>query len=130
MSILETIKTPADLRALPVDRLGEVAAEIRAAIIDQVSHRRAPGAQPRRRRADHRAALRLRLQARPPAVRRGAPVLPAQAADRRLPLLAKLRTREGMGGFPSRSRASMTCSGWGTRGRGFRRPSAWRAATR
>ncbi len=37
MSLLDTIQSPADLRALPVDRLGELSDEIRAAIIERVS---------------------------------------------------------------------------------------------
>ena len=37
MDLLKTITTPADLRRLPIDRLPELAAEIRTAIFDQVS---------------------------------------------------------------------------------------------
>ncbi len=37
MAILETLRTPADLKRLPAERLPEVAAEMRRAIIEQVS---------------------------------------------------------------------------------------------
>ncbi len=37
MSLLESIQSPADLRALPVDRLAELSEEIRGAIIERVS---------------------------------------------------------------------------------------------
>ncbi|MFN5957299.1 MAG: 1-deoxy-D-xylulose-5-phosphate synthase N-terminal domain-containing protein, partial [Planctomyces sp.] len=37
MTILPTLKSPADLRKLPIERLPEVATEIRQAIVEQVS---------------------------------------------------------------------------------------------
>ena len=62
MGLLETIKSPADLKALPAPRLdrarrGDPRLPRRVGVQD----RRPPRPQPRRRRADHRAAPGLRL---------------------------------------------------------------------
>jgi len=101
MSILETIKTPGDLRALPVERLGEVAAAIRGAIIDQVS-RTGGHLAPNLGVVELTIALhyvfdlthdRLLFDV-------GHQCYPHKLLTGRLPLLAKLRTREGMAGFP------------------------------
>jgi 1-deoxy-D-xylulose-5-phosphate synthase len=37
MALLDSLRTPDDLKRLPIERLDELAAEIRAAIIGQVS---------------------------------------------------------------------------------------------
>ncbi|GJM18396.1 MAG: 1-deoxy-D-xylulose-5-phosphate synthase 1 [Phycisphaeraceae bacterium] len=101
MTLLETIKTPADLRALPVERLDEVAADIRAAIIDQVG-RTGGHLAPNLGVVELTIALhyvfdfahdRLLFDV-------GHQCYPHKLLTGRLPLLDKLRTREGMAGFP------------------------------
>ena len=87
MSILETIQSPADLRALDVRfdraRRRDAGRDFRC----RLQERRASGLQPRRGRADHRPSLHLRLRPlsrRPgsPAVGRRASKLFAQTAHR------------------------------------------------
>ncbi len=101
MSILETIKTPADLRALPVERLDEVAAEIRERIIAQVSKTGGHLA-PNLGVVELTIALhyvfdfghdRLLFDV-------GHQCYPHKLLTGRLGLLDNLRTRDGMAGFP------------------------------
>ncbi len=101
MSILETIKSPADLRALPVERLDEVAVDIRERIIAQVS-RTGGHLAPNLGVVELTIALhyvfdfghdRLLFDV-------GHQCYPHKLLTGRLDLLDKLRTREGMSGFP------------------------------
>jgi len=108
--LLETIQSPADLKKIPAHRLPEVAAEIRAAITEQVMKTGghfAPnlgvveltiamhyvfdiGPQP----DEHgRGGDRLLFDV-------GHQCYPHKLLTGRLPLLGKLRTRDGMAGFP------------------------------
>ena len=74
---------PADLRGLDDAQLAELAAEIRDALIATCAPRgRPPRPEPRRGRADPRAAPGLRLPARPDRLRHRPPGLRAQDADR------------------------------------------------
>jgi len=104
MAILDQIKSPKDLRKLPVDRLNELAAEIRAAIIDQVS------------RSGGHLAPNLGVVELTIAMHRvfdfshdrllfdvGHQCYPHKMLTGRAGLLGKLRTREGMSGFPEPS---------------------------
>ena len=102
MSLLDSIREPADLRRLSRAELDGLAREIRDFLVDRgVQHRRPPRPQPRRGRAHPRAAPGLRLAAgpdrlghRPPGVRAqdrhrpGRRVRPAAAGRRavRLPV--------------------------------------------
>ena len=101
MTRLEKIRTPADLRALPVDALPELADEIRQAIIDQVS---ATGGHlaPNLGVVELTIALhyvfdfahdRLLFDV-------GHQCYPHKLLTGRLPLMAKLRSKGGMSGFP------------------------------
>ncbi|MEL6741809.1 MAG: 1-deoxy-D-xylulose-5-phosphate synthase N-terminal domain-containing protein, partial [Planctomycetota bacterium] len=101
MTRLETIRTPADLRALPADALPELADEIRQAIIDQVS---ATGGHlaPNLGVVELTIALhyvfdfahdRLLFDV-------GHQCYPHKLLTGRLPLMAKLRSKGGMSGFP------------------------------
>lgn len=101
MNILPTIKSPADLRRLPIDRLPELAAEIRAAIADQV--RKSGGhLAPNLGVVELTIALhyvfdfahdRLLWDV-------GHQCYPHKLLTGRYPKLAGLRTRDGMAGFP------------------------------
>jgi 1-deoxy-D-xylulose-5-phosphate synthase len=101
MSILATIKSPSDVRALPVERLTDLAAEIRAAIIERVSQVGGHLA-PNLGVVELTIALhyvfdfahdRLLFDV-------GHQCYPHKLLTGRLPLLDRLRTREGMAGFP------------------------------
>ncbi len=101
MALLETIQSPADLRALSPDQLPQVAQEIREAIINQVS---ATGGHlaPNLGVVELTIAMhyvfdfasdRLLFDV-------GHQCYPHKLLTGRLPMLKKLRTREGMAGFP------------------------------
>ncbi len=101
MAILEELKGPDDLRKIPVERLGELAAEIRAAIIDQVS-RTGGHLAPNLGVVELSIALhyvfdfshdRLLFDV-------GHQCYPHKLLTGRLGLMSRLRTREGMAGFP------------------------------
>jgi 1-deoxy-D-xylulose-5-phosphate synthase len=101
MSILSTLSGPEDLRALPVERLPEVASEIREAIIAQVSKTGGHLA-PNLGVVELTIALhyvfdfahdRLLFDV-------GHQCYPHKLLTGRQRLLDKLRTREGMAGFP------------------------------
>lgn len=104
MTLLESIKTPADLRALPVERLAEVAADIRHAIIEQVK-RSGGHLAPNLGVVELSIALhyafdfasdRLLFDV-------GHQCYPHKLLTGRLPLLGGLRTSEGISGFPEPS---------------------------
>ena len=104
MTLLETIKSPADLRKLPVDRLPEVAADIRKAICDQIS-RSGGHLAPNLGVVELTIAMhyvfdfgfdRLLFDV-------GHQCYPHKLLTGRLPLLANLRTSKGMSGFPEPS---------------------------
>jgi len=104
VKILPGIQSPADLRALSVDQLPELAQEIREAIIEQVS-RSGGHLAPNLGVVELSIALhyvfdfahdRLLLDV-------GHQCYPHKLLTGRLPLLSKLRTREGMAGFPEPS---------------------------
>ena len=83
MSLLSAIQGPADLKRLRRDQLPQLAQEIRDRLIeccldDRWSHR----CQPRRRRADHRAALRVRFAQGQDRLGRGPPGVRLEAAHR------------------------------------------------
>ena len=101
MGILETLASPSDLRALPVERLGELAGEIRHAICDQVS-RTGGHLAPNLGVVELTIALhyvfdfghdRLLFDV-------GHQCYPHKLLTGRYPLLGKLRQRDGMAGFP------------------------------
>ncbi|MFG0275892.1 MAG: 1-deoxy-D-xylulose-5-phosphate synthase [Phycisphaerales bacterium] len=101
MTLLESIKTPADLRALPVERLPEVAADIRHAIIEQVK-RSGGHLAPNLGVVELSIALhytfdfasdRLLFDV-------GHQCYPHKLLTGRLPLLSGLRTSDGISGFP------------------------------
>ncbi len=101
MKLLPEIKTPADLRALSVDQLPELAAEVRQAIIEQVS-RTGGHLAPNLGVVELTIALhyvfdfghdRLLFDV-------GHQCYPHKLMTGRLPMLANLRTSEGMAGFP------------------------------
>ncbi|MCH8269742.1 MAG: 1-deoxy-D-xylulose-5-phosphate synthase [Planctomycetes bacterium] len=102
MSILESIASPADLRRLPVERLPELAAEMRTVICDQVS-RTGGHLAPNLGVVELTIALhyvfdfahdRLLFDV-------GHQCYPHKLLTGRLPMLASLRTRKGMSGFPA-----------------------------
>jgi 1-deoxy-D-xylulose-5-phosphate synthase len=104
MTLLESIKTPADLRALPVERLAEVAEDIRHAIIEQVK-RSGGHLAPNLGVVELSIALhyafdfasdRLLFDV-------GHQCYPHKLLTGRLPLLGGLRTSEGISGFPEPS---------------------------
>jgi 1-deoxy-D-xylulose-5-phosphate synthase len=101
MTLLPTIASPADVRALPLDRLPELAAEIRAAIIAQVQ-RSGGHLAPNLGVVELTLAMhyvfdfahdRLLFDV-------GHQCYPHKLITGRYDKLAKLRTREGMAGFP------------------------------
>ena len=101
LTLLPTIQSPTDLRALPMDRLPELAAEIRHAICDQVS-RSGGHLAPNLGVVELTIALhyvfdfshdRLLFDV-------GHQCYPHKLLTGRYPLLANLRTRSGMAGFP------------------------------
>ncbi len=101
MTLLETIKSPADLRKLPVERLPEVAADIRKAICDQVSISGGHLA-PNLGVVELTIAMhyvfdfawdRLLFDV-------GHQCYPHKLLTGRLPMLKNLRTSAGMAGFP------------------------------
>lgn len=104
MTLLETITGPQDLRQLTVEQLGQLAQEIREAIIGQVS------------RTGGHLAPNLGVVELTIAMHRvfdfgfdrllfdvGHQCYPHKLLTGRYPLLSKLRTREGMAGFPEPS---------------------------
>ncbi|MBL0926067.1 MAG: 1-deoxy-D-xylulose-5-phosphate synthase [Phycisphaerales bacterium] len=101
MALLETIQSPADLKKLSVDQLGVVAQEIREAIFQQVSKVGGHLA-PNLGVVELTLALhyvfdfahdRLLFDV-------GHQCYPHKLVTGRLPMLANLRTRQGMAGFP------------------------------
>ncbi|MEO0483268.1 MAG: 1-deoxy-D-xylulose-5-phosphate synthase [Planctomycetota bacterium] len=101
MGLLETIHSPADLRALPIERLPEVAQEIRDAIVGQVSQSGGHLA-PNLGVVELTIAMhyvfdfghdRLLFDV-------GHQCYPHKLLTGRQDMLPKLRTREGMAGFP------------------------------
>ncbi|MEC9374003.1 MAG: 1-deoxy-D-xylulose-5-phosphate synthase [Planctomycetota bacterium] len=101
MKILPTINSPADLRKIPVDRLPDLAAEIREAICSQVS-RTGGHLAPNLGVVELTIAMhyvfdfshdRLLFDV-------GHQCYPHKLLTGRLPLLDNLRTRNGMAGFP------------------------------
>ncbi len=101
MAILETLRTPADLKRLPAERLPEVAAEIRRAIIEQVS-RTGGHLAPNLGVVELTVALhyvfdfghdRLLFDV-------GHQCYPHKLLTGRASMLSGLRTRAGMAGFP------------------------------
>src|SRR6187455_2305941 len=101
MTILPTIQSPADLKKLAVEQLPQLAAEIRRAICDQVS-RTGGHLAPNLGVVELTIALhyvfdfgqdRLLFDV-------GHQCYPHKLLTGRLPLLGKLRQREGMAGFP------------------------------
>ncbi|MFO0873192.1 MAG: 1-deoxy-D-xylulose-5-phosphate synthase N-terminal domain-containing protein [Phycisphaerales bacterium] len=132
LRILPTIQTPDALRALPIDRLPELAAEIRHAICDQVS-RSGGHLAPNLGVVELTIALhyvfdfghdRLLFDV-------GHQCYPHKLLTGRLPLLANLRKRNGMAGFPEpRESAYDPFPRWATPERRSRPPWGWPAATR
>jgi 1-deoxy-D-xylulose-5-phosphate synthase len=101
LTLLPKIQTPADLRRLPISALPEVAAEIRWAICDQIS-RSGGHLAPNLGVVELTIALhyvfdfshdRLLFDV-------GHQCYPHKLLTGRYPLLAKLRLRDGMAGFP------------------------------
>lgn len=101
MGILESIRSPHDLRAIPIDRLPEVAGEIREAIVSQVA-RSGGHLAPNLGVVELTLALhyvfdfshdRLLFDV-------GHQCYPHKLITGRLALLPHLRTRQGMAGFP------------------------------
>ena len=96
MPVLDSIHGPDDLKALRAEQLPALAEEIRTFLVDvRLQDRRAPRPQPRRGRADHRAAPGLRLAARHDRLRHRPPVLRPQAAHRPARLHQAARSRAG-----------------------------------
>ena len=104
-SLLGSINDPADLKRVDAAELPDLAQEIRDFLVDcGVAHRRAPRAEPRRRRADHRAAPGVRLAARRDRLGHRSPGLRPQAADRPAGRTSTaLRQADGLSGYPSRA---------------------------
>ncbi|MCB9846400.1 MAG: 1-deoxy-D-xylulose-5-phosphate synthase [Phycisphaeraceae bacterium] len=107
MGLLDTISSPADLRSLPVERLDELAAEIRELIIGQVS-RVGGHLAPNLGVVELSLALhyvfdfshdRLLFDV-------GHQCYPHKLVTGRAGLISGLRTREGMAGFPAPSESS------------------------
>ena len=101
LKLLPTIRTPADLRALSIDHLPTVAAEIRHAMAEQIKKSGGHFA-PNLGVVELTIALhyvfdfghdRLLFDV-------GHQCYPHKLLTGRLPMLSKLRTREGMAGFP------------------------------
>jgi len=101
VKILPSIQSPADVRALPIEQLPELAQEIREAIIDQVS-RSGGHLAPNLGVVELSIALhyvfdfahdRLLLDV-------GHQCYPHKLLTGRLPLFDRLRCRDGMAGFP------------------------------
>ncbi|MEQ8317695.1 MAG: 1-deoxy-D-xylulose-5-phosphate synthase [Phycisphaerales bacterium] len=101
MALLDTLTGPEQLRSMSIDQLEQLAGEIRAAICDQVS------------RTGGHLAPNLGVVELTIAMHRvfdfgwdrllfdvGHQCYPHKLLTGRLPLLSKLRTREGMAGFP------------------------------
>ena len=112
--LLSSIHSPADLKALPVERLPALAAEMRAAICDQVS-RSGGHLAPNLGVVELTIALHYVFDfgPEPTAGSGGSPqgggrllfdvghqCYPHKLLTGRLPLLSNLRTRQGMSGFP------------------------------
>lgn len=104
MALLDQIKSPEDLRRLPLEQLNDLASEIRSAIIEQVS-------QSGGHLAPNLGVVELTI-----AMHRvfdfshdrllfdvGHQCYPHKMLTGRADLLSKLRTREGMSGFPEPS---------------------------
>lgn len=101
LNILPTLQTPADLKRLPIDRLPDLAREMRQAICDQIS-RSGGHLAPNLGVVELTIALhyvfdfghdRLLFDV-------GHQCYPHKLLTGRLPGLSKLRTRDGMAGFP------------------------------
>lgn len=119
-SLLASISSPADLKRLSVDQLPQLAAEIRAAIIEQVSKTGGHLA-PNLGVVELTIALhyvfdfghdRLLFDV-------GHQCYPHKLLTGRLPLLGKLRTREGMAGFPEPRESSYDLFSVGHAGTGI-----------
>ncbi|TVS07313.1 MAG: 1-deoxy-D-xylulose-5-phosphate synthase [Phycisphaerales bacterium] len=119
-SLLKTISGPEDLKAIPPERLPEVAAEIRAAIIDQVSKTGGHLA-PNLGVVELTLAMhyvfdfgrdRLLFDV-------GHQCYPHKLLTGRLEQLSKLRTREGMAGFPEPRESSYDLFSVGHAGTGI-----------
>jgi 1-deoxy-D-xylulose-5-phosphate synthase len=104
MTLLSTIQSPADLKALPVEQLADLATEIREAILTQVS-RTGGHLAPNLGVVELTIALhyvfdfshdRLLFDV-------GHQCYPHKLLTGRQPLLDELRTRDGMSGFPAPS---------------------------
>ncbi len=119
-SLLKSISGPEDLRSIPPERLPEVAAEIRAAIIDQVSKTGGHLA-PNLGVVELTLAMhyvfdfghdRLLFDV-------GHQCYPHKLLTGRLEKLSKLRTREGMAGFPEPRESSYDLFSVGHAGTGI-----------
>src|SRR5437773_216657 len=120
MTLLETIKCPADLRKLSVEQLPEVAADIRKAICDQIAVSGGHLA-PNLGVVELTIALhyvfdfahdRLLFDV-------GHQCYPHKLLTGRLGLLPKLRTRDGMAGFPAPSESPFDLFSVGHAGTGI-----------
>ena len=136
MGLLNTIKTPADVRKLSQTELNALAAEMRCAIFEAVSTNGGHLASNLGVvELTHRPSLRLRLRPlsrrpRPAAVRRRPPVLPAQDADRPGAAVSTSCARRARSAASRRLRnRPTTCSPSATPAPRSAPPSAWRAAT-
>ncbi|MEM7575852.1 MAG: 1-deoxy-D-xylulose-5-phosphate synthase [Planctomycetota bacterium] len=101
--LLPNIASPADLKALPADRLTDLAAEMRTAIIEQVS-RSGGHLAPNLGVVDLTIAMHRVFEFGPDADRLlfdvGHQCYPHKLLTGRLPLLGQLRQKGGMAGFP------------------------------
>jgi len=120
MTLLDQINSPADLRSLPVERLSDLAGEIREAIIAQVS-RTGGHLAPNLGVVDLTIALhyvfdfahdRLLFDV-------GHQCYPHKLLTGRRHLLGKLRTRNGMAGFPAPSESNYDLFSVGHAGTGI-----------
>ncbi len=120
MTLLPTIHSPADLRRLSIEQLPDLAAEIRAAICEQVS-RSGGHLAPNLGVVELTIALhyvfdfghdRLLFDV-------GHQCYPHKLLTGRLPMLADLRTRKGMAGFPEPRESSFDLFSVGHAGTGI-----------
>lgn len=120
MALLERIATPADLKKLSIEQLSEVAQEIREAIFNQVAQTGGHLA-PNLGVCELTVAMhyvfdfghdRLLFDV-------GHQCYPHKLLTGRLPLLSRLRTREGMSGFPAPSESDYDLFAVGHAGTGI-----------